>query len=623
MQERKFLIDFDSTFVKDETLSIMAEVALENNKDKEDAINRINTLTNQSMNGALDYGDSLLDRMSLLKFHKNMLAEVINHIKNNISDSFLQHKEFLGNKNIYILSGGFKEIITPVVKDFGIPESRVFANTLEYTADGYVVGVDKNNPLSKHSGKIDVVKQLNLSGEIIMLGDGHNDLVLKENKVVDKFYAFTENIYRKNIVSNSDGQIHNLGELISKYSEVESKGSVVLLENIHAKTVELFSNKNYTVKEYTRSLTEDELIEALQGVYVLGIRSKTKITRKVIESCTDLKVVGAFCIGVNQIDLEACSQHGITVINAPYSNTRSVVELAMGEIVMLMRGVFTKSMDLHNNCWHKSSDNSHELRGKTLGIIGYGNIGSQLSVLAESFGMNVLFYDKKIKLPLGNAKTLSSMDELLKTADVVSLHVDGDPMNNNLIGAKEFQLMKQGALLLNLSRGDVVDIKALKSALESKKIIGAAVDVYPKEPKSSKSEFSCCLQGIDNVILTPHVGGSTLEAQENIGTFVGDIILEYLELGNTELSLTLPNLKSQDVKGVYRILHIHRNTPGKLLEINKILLELGLNIEGQYLKTNTELGYVLTDVANAISNNTINKLKSITDTIRVSIIDIK
>ncbi|MBT6538459.1 MAG: phosphoglycerate dehydrogenase [Francisellaceae bacterium] len=623
MQERKFLIDFDSTFVKDETLSIMAEVALENNKDKEDAINRINTLTNQSMNGALDYGDSLLDRMSLLKFHKNMLAEVINHIKNNISDSFLQHKEFLGNKNIYILSGGFKEIITPVVKDFGIPESRVFANTLEYTADGYVVGVDKNNPLSKHSGKIDVVKQLNLSGEIIMLGDGHNDLVLKENKVVDKFYAFTENIYRKNIVSNSDGQMHNLGELISKYSEVESKGSVVLLENIHAKTVELFSNKNYTVKEYTRSLTEDELIEALQGVYVLGIRSKTKITRKVIESCTDLKVVGAFCIGVNQIDLEACSQHGITVINAPYSNTRSVVELAMGEIVMLMRGVFTKSMDLHNNCWHKSSDNSHELRGKTLGIIGYGNIGSQLSVLAESFGMNVLFYDKKIKLPLGNAKTLSSMDELLKTADVVSLHVDGDPMNNNLIGAKEFQLMKQGALLLNLSRGDVVDIKALKSALESKKIIGAAVDVYPKEPKSSKSEFSCCLQGIDNVILTPHVGGSTLEAQENIGTFVGDIILEYLELGNTELSLTLPNLKSQDVKGVYRILHIHRNTPGKLLEINKILLELGLNIEGQYLKTNTELGYVLTDVANAISNNTINKLKSITDTIRVSIIDIK
>ncbi|MBT6207054.1 MAG: phosphoglycerate dehydrogenase [Francisellaceae bacterium] len=623
MQERKFLIDFDSTFVKDETLSIMAEVALENNKDKEDAINRINTLTNQSMNGALDYGDSLLDRMSLLKFHKNMLAEVINHIKNNISDSFLQHKEFLGNKNIYILSGGFKEIITPVVKDFGIPESRVFANTLEYTADGYVVGVDKNNPLSKHSGKIDVVKQLNLSGEIIMLGDGHNDLVLKENKVVDKFYAFTENIYRKNIVSNSDGQIHNLGELISKYSEVESKGSVVLLENIHAKTVELFSNKNYTVKEYTRSLTEDELIEALQGVYVLGIRSKTKITRKVIESCTDLKVVGAFCIGVNQIDLEACSQHGITVINAPYSNTRSVVELAMGEIVMLMRGVFTKSMDLHNNCWHKSSDNSHELRGKTLGIIGYGNIGSQLSVLAESFGMNVLFYDKKIKLPLGNAKTLSSMDELLKTADVVSLHVDGDPMNNNLIGAKEFQLMKQGALLLNLSRGDVVDIKALKSALESKKIIGAAVDVYPKEPKSSKSEFSCCLQGIDNVILTPHVGGSTLEAQENIGTFVGDMILEYLEFGNTELSLTLPNLKSQDVKGVYRILHIHRNTPGKLLEINKILLELGLNIEGQYLKTNTELGYVLTDVANAISNNTINKLKSITDTIRVSIIDIK
>lgn len=618
--QRKFFIDFDSTFIKEESLSVMAEVSLSAAKDKEARLKDIDDITNESMAGNLDFGESLLARMHAVKFHKDMLEEVIARIKSSVSTSFLDNKDFLKRDNIYIISGGFKEIIVPIVSDFGICESRVFANTINFDKEGYAVGVDVNNPLSKHSGKVDVIRSLNISGESILLGDGHNDLVVKQEKLVDKFYAFTENVHRDNIVTSSDGEIKNLSELVNLYSSNQKKA--LLLENIHSKTVGLFTNNSFDVHYEHGSISEDELILSLDGVEVLGVRSKTKITRRVIENSPSLKVIGAFCIGVNQIDLDACRDKGIMVINAPYSNTRSVVELAMGEVVMLMRKIFSKSTNMHSGIWDKSSEGSFELRGKTLGLIGYGNIGSQLSVLAESFGMNVVYYDLKVCLPLGNARPAASLNELLSTADVVSLHVDGDPKNTNLIGEQEIKLMKDGVLLLNLSRGKVVDLNALKKALVSGKVGGASIDVFPSEPQKSKDNFECCLQGVENVILTPHIGGSTIEAQENIGMFVGEMIINYIKTGNTEMSLTLPNIRPDETGCGYRIAHLHRNTPGILSKINEVLSGIGINIEGQYLKTNNDLGYALIDVNESISEQVLKNLNDIKDTVSLRVINL-
>lgn len=397
----------------------------------------------------------------------------------------------------------------------------------------------------------------------------------------------------------------------------KNKIQILLLENVHARAKEILEKDGFSVECIKGALNEEELIEKIKDVHVLGIRSKTMVTQKVLEQAPKLMAIGAFCIGTNQIDLTAAAKKGIPVFNAPFSNTRSVVELALGLSIMLIRGIFEKSMQLHQGIWNKVAKNSYEIRGKKIGIIGYGNIGSQLSVLAEAIGMEVHFYDLDEKLPLGNAKKCQSLDELLAMSDVVSLHLDGRSMNANIFTKKEFEKMKPGALFINLSRGHIVNISDLADALKSGHIHGAAIDVFPYEPKENNEPFVNELLGMPNVILTPHIGGSTEEAQENIGQFVPNRFLDFINKGSTQGAVNFPELHlAANSDNSNRIIHIHRNTPGILAKINQVFAQNEINILGQYLKTDENLGYVITDIAIGYHADLKQELMSIEGTIR-------
>lgn len=395
---------------------------------------------------------------------------------------------------------------------------------------------------------------------------------------------------------------------------------VLLLEKIHPSAVERFEKAGYQVEQVGGSPSPGELVERLRDVSILGLRSKTNLTREIIEAAPRLEAVGAFCIGTNQIDLQACLDRGVAVFNAPFSNTRSVVEMALGEMIVLIRDILKKSSMLHDGVWLKSAPGAREVRGKRLGIVGYGNIGAQLSVVAEAVGMEVRYFDIAEKLPLGNARAVRTLDELLAESDVVTVHVDGSPENSDLIGTREFAQMKDGVVFINLSRGFVVNLEALRAALVSGKVRGAAIDVFPEEPKQDGDLFESPLQGLPNVILTPHIGGSTEEAQEHIGRFVPDRILDYLEKGSTTLSVNFPSLQLPGFRDAHRVVHVHRNVPGILAKINRVMAEREINIVGQYLKTNERIGYVITDIGRDYEPEVVHELRGIPDTIRVRVL---
>jgi len=394
----------------------------------------------------------------------------------------------------------------------------------------------------------------------------------------------------------------------------------LLLENIHPDAERLLSERGIEVTSTSGALDESELRAALPGVQLLGIRSKTNVTRSVLEGFPDLLAVGAFCIGTNQIDVAAASSQGTAVFNAPFSNTRSVVELVIAEIISLARHLTDKNTAMHAGLWDKSAKGAHEVRGRTLGIVGYGNIGSQLSVVAEALGMRVMFYDIADKLALGNARRCETLDELLAEAETVSLHVDGRPGNAGLFGAEEFAKMRPRSLFLNLCRGFVVDHEALRDHLVSGHIAGAAVDVFAEEPKNAGDAFVSSLQGIRNVILTPHIGGSTEEAQQDIGRFVAGKLREYAATGASSMSVNLPQVQSDDPRNRCRILHVHHNVPGVLATVNGVLADFGVNIESQVLSTRGDLGYVVTDIGGHLSPEVIDKLGSLSETVRLRVV---
>jgi len=398
------------------------------------------------------------------------------------------------------------------------------------------------------------------------------------------------------------------------------RARALLLEGIHANAVTRLESEGYDVELLGRALDEDELVARLDGVQLLGIRSKTRVTAEVIKSARDLVAIGAFCIGTDQIDLQAAATAGIPAFNAPFSNTRSVVELAVAEIIAMTRRLTEKNAAMHAGIWDKAADGSHEIRGRTLGIVGYGNIGTQLSVLAENLGMTVYFYDTADKLALGNAKRCESLDELLSLADVVTLHVDGRPGNSGFFGEEQFARMRPGSLFLNLSRGFVIDHAALRRHLTSGHLAGAAVDVFPKEPKGRGDEFVSELRGLPNVILTPHIGGSTEEAQADIGAFVANKLHQYAAEGVTTLSVNLPPVALPQQPGTHRLVHIHRNTPGVLATVNRILAEHSVNIEGQVLGTRGEVGFLLTDIGTRYAEDVVDQLRAMEQTIRLRVL---
>jgi D-3-phosphoglycerate dehydrogenase len=408
---------------------------------------------------------------------------------------------------------------------------------------------------------------------------------------------------------------------MSKVSLPKEKIKILLLEGLHQSTLDTLHANGYENIEYLKtSLPEDELIEKIKDVHFIGIRSRTQLTENVIAAASKLVAVGCFCIGTNQVDLVATQKRGIPVFNAPFSNTRSVAELVLGQLILLLRGIPEKNAKAHKGIWDKSAAGSFEARGKTLGIIGYGHIGTQLSILAEHLGMRVQFFDVESKLVLGNSTQVKTLDELLSTSDVVSLHVPETAGTKDMIGAEQIAKMKDGAILINAARGTVIDIDALTDAMRSKKLSGAAIDVFPIEPKSNDDLFESPLTEFDNVILTPHVGGSTQEAQQNIGIEVAGKLAKYSDNGSTLSAVNFPEASLPELAGRSRLLHIHKNAPGVLTQINQAFAEKGINIAAQYLQTNAEIGYVVIDVETDRSDEALSQLQQIKGTIKTRIL---
>jgi D-3-phosphoglycerate dehydrogenase len=628
MTNRYFVIDFDSTFTKVEAFDVLADIVLNTHPEKEKIKKEIASITDSGMSGTISFRESLEKRLALLPASKTHIPLLVERLKASVSESFKRNKEFFNTfaDHIYIISNGFREFIEPVVLDFGILPANILANEFRFSETGQIVGFDETNPLSANNGKVEQLRRLNLDGDVYVLGDGYTDYEIKNSGLANKFYAFTENVERENILDKADHIAPSLDEFLylnklnTAVSYPKNRINVLLLENVHPVAAQLMRAEGFNVETYPAGLEEDELCEKIKNVTVLGIRSKTQVTAKVLDHATRLMSIGAFCIGTNQIDLKSASKKGIAVFNAPFSNTRSVVELAIAEIIMLIRNIPDKSASMHRGKWDKSAKGSFEIRGKKLGIVGYGNIGAQLSVLAENLGMKVYYYDREEKLAMGNAIKCKTLNELLSLADVVTLHVDGRDANTNLMGRAEFAVMKKGAIFLNLSRGHVVDLEALKENLVLGNLAGCAVDVYPYEPISNHEEFVSALRGLPNTILTPHIGGSTAEAQENIGSFVPGKLMDYINTGSTSTSVNFPNLTLPTLENAHRLIHVHNNVPGILAKINLILADHGINIVGQYLKTTEMIGYVITDINKDYDKEVIKKLRGIENTIKFRVL---
>lgn len=623
-EQKYFVIDFDSTFTKVEGLDELANIALAGHPNRKEVVQQIRDLTEQGMNGEISFSEALSRRIALLKANRRHIDELVDFLHTKVSDSFTRNEKFLTefSDSILIISGGFKEFIVPIVTSMGLKEENVYANTFVFDDEDNIIGVDESNVLAHEKGKVKILQQLNLDGDVYAIGDGYTDFELRSSGLATQFFAFTENVEREKVIAKADHIVPSLDEFLylnklpRAQSYPKSRIKVLLLENVHPVAVEAFKAEGFNVEFVKGALDEDELAERIKDVSILGIRSKTNVTKKVLDNANKLISIGAFCIGTNQIDLKTCTQKGIAVFNAPYSNTRSVVELAVGEMIMLIRNIVPKSNGMHAGKWDKSANNSFEVRGKKLGLIGYGHIGTQLSVIGEALGMEVYFYDIVDKMPIGNAKKCRSLAEVLRVADVVSMHIDGRKDNTNLFTKKHFEMMKEGVIFLNLARGHVVDVPALVEAIKEGKVAGAGIDVFPYEPKTNNEEFINELRGLPNVILTPHIGGSTEEAQASIGHYVPERLLEYINNGSTTGSVNFPEVQLPLLQESHRLLHIHKNVPGILAKINNIFAKHQININGQYLKTNEQIGYVIMDISKGYSDEFVEEIKGIDETIK-------
>ena len=624
IEQTYYIIDFDSTFTQVEGLDELANIALAGSPQREEIVQQIRDLTDKGMNGEMSFAEGLRSRIELLQANRSHMEALIDFLRTKVSESFIRNRSFLRDyaDSILIVSSGFKEFIIPIVTELGLKAENVYANNFVFDENDNIIGVDENNVLASDRGKVKLLQSLDLKGEVCAIGDGYTDYELRAAGLATRFYAFTENVSRQKVTDVADHVVPSLDEFLflnnlpRAQSYPKSRIKVLLLENVHPVARQAFEEQGFNVEFVKGALDEEELIEKIKDVTILGIRSKTIVTKRVLENAPRLIAIGAFCIGTNQIDLNTATERGVAIFNAPYSNTRSVVELAVGEMIMLIRNIFPKSVAMHAGKWDKSANNSFEVRGKKLGLVGYGHIGTQLSVIGEALGMEVYFYDIVDKMPIGNAKKLRSLDELLQVSDVLSMHIDGRKENKNVIGKREFELMKDGVVFLNLARGHVVDIEALVEALKSGKVSGAGIDVFPHEPKTNKEPFESELRDMANVILSPHIGGSTEEAQEGIGFYVPERLLEYINNGSTTGSVNLPEVQLPLLKGSHRLLHVHQNEPGILAKLNAIFAKYNVNITGQYLKTNEQIGYVIMDVARSYTNGFVEEIKEMEETIK-------
>jgi D-3-phosphoglycerate dehydrogenase len=622
------ILDFDSTIVSVESLDLLAEISLAKHPMREERRAKIADLTRLGMEGALDFRESLTQRIHLLEANRSHLDSLIKKLKNLISPSFTSHKKQIQKcaDRIYVVTGGFREFVEPILDQLKIPTDHLYANTFRFDEKGNIIGFDESNPLSLAGGKVTVAQSLAHLRPLIVVGDGYTDYQIKEAGAADKFYCFAEVIERPAVRAKANRVVYGIDEVLAetdlptRYSYPRSKIKVLLLDNIDQEAADKFAAEGYRVEQIGSKLTEDDLVKAIKDVSVIGVRTRTKLTPRVLHAASKLMAIGVFSVGTDHVDVSGAATQGVAVFNAPFSNTRSVVELALGEAMVLMRRVFEHSSSLHGGSWSKTAERSFEVRGKKLGIIGYGNIGSQLSVLAESVGIEVIYYDIAEKLSHGNAKRVTSLQDLLKQSDIISVHFDGRATNKNLISDKEFDMMKTGVIFLNLSRGSVVNYEALAKAVKSGKVGGAGIDVFPNEPKSNSEPFESVLQGLPNVILTPHIAGSTIEAQRNIANYVSERVIKYLAQGETLGSVSIPDIYLPPISKGMRILHIHSNVPGIVANVSSIFARHGVNIIGQSLKTRDSIGYLVTEISDRIADEVLLEIREVDETIKLRVV---
>ncbi len=635
------IFDFDSTLINAEGNELLIAHALGRlpEKEKAEKLEQMQTLTRQCTNGEIPLTKAMSGRYALTQLEAEDVDAVSKAIVDTINPKIKEALDALRarDKNIFVYSTSPEQVVLPVTDALGITRENVFTTHLQTKDDGTILGIQEDGPLCMTLGKVYVSEQLKsqerLTGPTAIIGDGVTDLAVKKNGIAEMFVYYAGTIDREDIRLQADFTIDNFDQLLPLLSSTEEyqpqakdaglsdedlhTPNVFLLENVHNIAIERLNSAQYNVASYQPAWSEQELIEKALHANVMGIRSKTKLTANVLNHLKDLWVIGAFCIGTNQIDLETATAAGIPVFNAPYSNTRSVAELVVGETIMLMRRTFEKSAAAHSGKWLKQADGCSEIRGKTVGIVGYGHIGSQVSIMLENLGMTVLFHDIVDKLPLGNAQKVNDLYDLLERSDVVTLHVPDTLDTRGLIGEKELVRMKRGSYLINASRGRVVDIEPLHKLLEYGHIAGAAVDVFPAEPASTEEAFQSPLQGMPNVILTPHIGGSTLEAQENIARYVSEKMISFVKTGSTMGSVNFPEVELPRVDNTHRILHIHKNVPGVLAKINSVFARRNINVEGQILQTRDTIGYLIVDVDRDVSHQVFEIMKHITETVQV------
>lgn len=626
-QSVQLVFDFDSTIVAVEGLDELARIALADDPERDRKVEAIEAITRDGMSGAIAIDESLRRRLSMLDLRRAHVEQVVRLLRRGLSPSFRRHVAAVRRNagRIHVVSSGFREYVEPVCADLGIAPDRVHCNRFRWKGDR-VAGFDETCDAARPGGKARVVRSLRLPGRVVAIGDGVTDAEIRDAGAAHEFVAYCENVERDAVVARADRVARSVDEVLWLYrlpgspSFPKSRMTALLCENVHPDAVRALRDEGYRVEAVSDALGEAELEQAVRGVSILGIRSKSRVTPRVLAAADRLLAVGCFCIGTDQVDLADAAQRGVAVFNAPYSNTRSVVELAIGQVVMLMRRVTDANRLLHEGGWKKSATGCSEVRGKVLGIVGYGHIGSQLSVLAESMGMQVIYHDLEERLALGNARKARSLADLLAKSDVVSLHVDGRPANFNLIGERELRRMKPGAVLVNLSRGHVVDLEALASSIRAGHVGGAAIDVFPQEPLSNRDPFDCPLRGLPNVILTPHVGGSTGEAQQAIGSFVAARLVDFVNAGSTSGCVNLPQISPVAVPRAHRFLHLHRNQPGVLAAVNAVLARRKLNILGQALRTDDSMGYLVTDVDRRYPPEVAEELRAVPGTVRLRVL---
>jgi len=639
------IFDFDSTILNVEGVELILQQALRrlDPKAHSQCMSKLAQITYLADIGETPMADASQQRFEVVPVFKDDVqtaATQVLSVVNPKANETLAALQAAG-KRIFIFSTGTDELVRPVTRALRVDDDHVFTNQLIYDGKDKVIGFNENNPLFLSVGKGYLAEQLKINGRLAggtaVVGNGASDLAMRKNGVAKMFVYFSAGQPNEEIRRQADFVIERFDQLLPLFFsenelsnekmkvlydqqrgvEVGTKPVIWLLEAIHEEAIKKFRLQGLEPRSFARALSSQELSADAGDVNVLGIRSQTRLTAKTIQALPHMWVIGAFCIGTNQIDLAAAANAGIPVFYAPYSNTRSVAELVVGEIIMLMRRIPEKSGAAHAGKWLKSAAGCYEIRGKTVGIIGYGHIGSQVSVLLENLGMSVCFHDIVDKLPLGNAQRASGLEELLARSDVVTLHVPDTPETRNLIAASQLKRMRPGSYLINSSRGKVVDLMALRTELDSGRLAGAAVDVFPEEPNQSCDGFVTPLQGAANVIITPHIGGSTQEAQMNIANYVSDKLLRFVQTGATNGSINFPEVDLPRVPHTHRILHIHHNVPGVLAKINSVFARRSINVAGQMLQTKEHIGYLIVDVDQQVSDQVLDLMRYITETIKV------